>query len=388
MAVRYVSVLATNMAAIGCRVNGMIEWEFRDRTWCPHDLGVTSSKSCRAAVAEELACSPPIKANRVQSPADSLRIFACRNRALAGGFSRGSPVSPTLSICRCSILTSINLIGSQDLAVRSNLNLFTHSLSHRKSCIPRGNLIPHPLHSGAGPFSPRFTFIGSQELDVKSHPNPFTHFANSRNILLRLSRGAVVAGRLDCSPPTKANWVQSPAVGTPGFSQVGIVPGDAFGRRVFTGISRFPHPCIPALLHCYLISHFSSQDFVCTGRLNFSTKRHIRAGKTGDLRENPVSNGIVRHGSHGGGGGGVEPGSPWWEASMLIVQSPWPQHISLAVLKTKIFSLVKEMLGCLSTQGICGMCSERLNLREIRAVELSAPVVSERVVPTPQYFVQ
>ncbi|KAJ8870278.1 hypothetical protein PR048_029299 [Dryococelus australis] len=33
---------------------------------------------------------------------------------------------------------------------------------------------------------------------------------------------------------------------TPGFSQVGIVPDDAAGRRVFSGISRFPRPFIPA----------------------------------------------------------------------------------------------------------------------------------------------
>ncbi|KAJ8871645.1 hypothetical protein PR048_027972 [Dryococelus australis] len=35
----------------------------------------------------------------------------------------------------------------------------------------------------------------------------------------------------------------------PGFSQVRMVPEDAAGRRVFSGISRFPRPCIPALLH-------------------------------------------------------------------------------------------------------------------------------------------
>ncbi|KAJ8880382.1 hypothetical protein PR048_016851 [Dryococelus australis] len=46
---------------------------------------------------------------------------------LVGGFSRGSPVSPAPSFRRCSMLTSIALIGSEDLAVKSHLNLFTHS---------------------------------------------------------------------------------------------------------------------------------------------------------------------------------------------------------------------------------------------------------------------
>ncbi|KAJ8888033.1 hypothetical protein PR048_007518 [Dryococelus australis] len=39
---------------------------------------------------------------------------------------------------------------------------------------------------------------------------------------------------------------------THGFSQVGIVPDDAAGRRVFSVISRFPRPFIPALLHTRL----------------------------------------------------------------------------------------------------------------------------------------
>ncbi|KAJ8872262.1 hypothetical protein PR048_025864 [Dryococelus australis] len=37
-----------------------------------------------------------------------------------------------------------------------------------------------------------------------------------------------------------------------GFLQVGIVPDDAFGQRVFSGISRFPRHFIPALLNAHL----------------------------------------------------------------------------------------------------------------------------------------
>ncbi|KAJ8896995.1 hypothetical protein PR048_002341 [Dryococelus australis] len=50
---------------------------------------------------------------------------SCQTMPLVGGFSRGYPVSPTLSFRRCSILTSITLIGSQDLDVKSHPNLFT-----------------------------------------------------------------------------------------------------------------------------------------------------------------------------------------------------------------------------------------------------------------------
>ncbi|KAJ8865846.1 hypothetical protein PR048_033368 [Dryococelus australis] len=66
-----------------------------------------------------------------------------------------------------------------------------------------------------------------------------------------LSIGTAVAERLACSPPTKAIRVQSPA-GSPGFSHVGIVPHDAVGWWVFSGISRFHRTFIPAPLHTHL----------------------------------------------------------------------------------------------------------------------------------------
>ncbi|KAJ8876944.1 hypothetical protein PR048_021394 [Dryococelus australis] len=44
-----------------------------------------------------------------------------------------------------------------------------------------------------------------------------------------------------------------------GFLHVGIVPNDAAGRRVFSGISFSRHPCIPVLLHSHLVG---SQELV------------------------------------------------------------------------------------------------------------------------------
>ncbi|KAJ8891463.1 hypothetical protein PR048_003991 [Dryococelus australis] len=58
--------------------------------------------------------------------------------------------------------------------------------------------------------------------------------------------------RLDCSPPTKVNRV------TPGFSQIGIVPKDTAGWRIFSGISDLHHSCIPALLHTHIASPSSA----------------------------------------------------------------------------------------------------------------------------------
>ncbi|KAJ8869305.1 hypothetical protein PR048_030879 [Dryococelus australis] len=63
------------------------------------------------------------------SISDRVPEFSHVGMPLVGGFSRGSPVFPALSFRRRSILTSITLIGSQDLAVENHPNLFTHSLT-------------------------------------------------------------------------------------------------------------------------------------------------------------------------------------------------------------------------------------------------------------------
>ncbi|KAJ8891079.1 hypothetical protein PR048_010588 [Dryococelus australis] len=54
------------------------------------------------------------------------------------------------------------------------------------------------------------------------------------------------------------------------------------------------------------------------------------AGKMGDPRGNPSTNGIVRHDSHlrksGVARPGIEPGSPRWEVSRLTARQPWPHQ--------------------------------------------------------------
>ncbi|KAJ8878912.1 hypothetical protein PR048_019515 [Dryococelus australis] len=58
-------------------------------------------------------------------------------------------------------------------------------------------------------------------------------------------------------------------------------------------------------------------------------RRNVRARETGDPRENPPTNSIVRHDSHLRKSGvtrpGIEPGSLWWEASRLTAQPPRPR---------------------------------------------------------------
>ncbi|KAJ8881570.1 hypothetical protein PR048_018054 [Dryococelus australis] len=71
---------------------------------------------------------------------------------------------------------------------------------------------------------------------------------------------------------------------TPGYSRVGIVLSDDAGRRVFSRISRFPRPCIPALLHAYLTSPSSA--------LRTST---LTIGKTSSLHLYPHMSGKWHH---------------------------------------------------------------------------------------------
>ncbi|KAJ8878289.1 hypothetical protein PR048_018866 [Dryococelus australis] len=67
--------------------------------------------------------------------------------------------------------------------------------------------------------------------------------------MLSWGRGAVVVRLLPSSVPGGF---------APGFSHLGVVPDDAAGRRAFSGISRFPCSCIPALLHAHLTLHSSA----------------------------------------------------------------------------------------------------------------------------------
>ncbi|KAJ8881590.1 hypothetical protein PR048_018075 [Dryococelus australis] len=116
---RKMAALTTNMSLLRLPISYCLRFLFQSLT-C---LG--------PAVAERLACLPPTKENRVKSPVGSLPDFhmwdSCQTMLVVVGFSRGSPISPTLSFRRCSIPTSIPLIGSQDLAVKRRPNLFTHS---------------------------------------------------------------------------------------------------------------------------------------------------------------------------------------------------------------------------------------------------------------------
>ncbi|KAJ8870388.1 hypothetical protein PR048_029409 [Dryococelus australis] len=98
-----------------------------------------------ATVAERLACSPPTKAIRVQSPAGFSHAVIVPDDAVCQRVFSGISRLPALSFRPCSILTSITLIGSQDLDVTSCPNLFT---LHRDEMRPRATLPPRRAADG------------------------------------------------------------------------------------------------------------------------------------------------------------------------------------------------------------------------------------------------
>ncbi|KAJ8866537.1 hypothetical protein PR048_032394 [Dryococelus australis] len=127
--------------------------------------GTTSSPLCvthapslsGATVAGRLARSPPIKANRGQSPAgspDFHKCESCRTMPLVGGFSRGSPISPASSFRRYSIFTSITLIGSQDhalmMAIEASMeqrrNERVGETGYRRENPPANGVVRHDPH--------------------------------------------------------------------------------------------------------------------------------------------------------------------------------------------------------------------------------------------------
>ncbi|KAJ8884384.1 hypothetical protein PR048_016241, partial [Dryococelus australis] len=100
----------------------------------------------------------------------------------------------------------------------------------------------------------------------------------------------------DNSPLTWANRVSIPGGVALGFSHVGVVPGYAAGRRVFSGIFPFICPCIAALLH-------NSPHFTLIGSQGLDVKSHPNIA-TPPPREPEQFGGVISSRRLSGKGGG------------------------------------------------------------------------------------
>ncbi|KAJ8882404.1 hypothetical protein PR048_014212 [Dryococelus australis] len=256
-----VSPIASQQAA-KCR--GRLKWlcDARYVLVCPGSFPVLHSPQVPACPgsrrqATYIAYLPLTKANRVHSPAGSPDFHKwelCRTMPLAGGFSRGSPFYPAPSF-RCRfIFTSITLISSQDLTVKSHPTLLT---------LFKMKYFYLPQNGSPVSLTPSFwrrsiftliTLIGSQGLTVKSRPNliislpisPIPSFQHC-SILASYRDLVCVLVRLFTSYQGEPGLI--PGRITPVFSHVGIMPDDNIGRD---------NPQFPPPLHSGATSYDAS----------------------------------------------------------------------------------------------------------------------------------
>ncbi|KAJ8897926.1 hypothetical protein PR048_003283 [Dryococelus australis] len=107
-----------------------------------------------------------------------------------------------------------------------------------------------PFHSGAAPSSPRS--LSSALKTSLLRAAQISSLANRTGVLAVVDTGGLLASH-------QGEPGSMPGRVTPGFSHVGIVPDDAVDCRVFSGISRFLRPSIPALPNTSM-THIGSRN--------------------------------------------------------------------------------------------------------------------------------
>ncbi|KAJ8867230.1 hypothetical protein PR048_031029 [Dryococelus australis] len=267
------------------------------------------------------------------------RVFwgdeSCRTMPLVGGFSRGSLVSSTPSFRRCSMLTSITLIGSQDIAVKSRPNLFTHSLTPAtfiKIRFKNKNamcavIIDHLklLHRlarmserissvrSARQCRPRLQVKGPQfddkfgsNFSLANHAELKRFFVNRKRapnggqivqyILRNVTTQSTVAEWLACSPLTKAIRVQPPA-GTLRIFACGNRAGRCRWSASFLG--DLPFPAALSFRRCSVLTSIiliGSQDLDENLNQEEINETFNMAGEADNLQRGAVEGGCVREG--------------------------------------------------------------------------------------------
>ncbi|KAJ8869257.1 hypothetical protein PR048_030829 [Dryococelus australis] len=322
-----------------------------------------------SVVAERIACSPPTKANRVQSSTGSLPDFCNREIVLlVGGFSRGSPdfPRPCIPALLHSHLASVNRSKRQFLECMEccEVSSATPIEEIQHSCI----FIP----CGRVKQGNEFCLWQLQPVDKRLL---LATVFDALNIVLRNEAEHVntglPAGAAFYQPLTRgcsryhvvsAN-ARFPADATPGFSHVGIVADDAAGRHVSGGISHLLHPCILILLLTHLVFTLIGSQGLDElrgggdGKQKTLLKPHTTSNcdkrrtrgpvdrnpikqpasvcKGPVLRKPPVSLLAYHQGDPGSIPGRVTPDFPRWSAG-LLGDLPFPHPYIPALLHTHI----------------------------------------------------
>ncbi|KAJ8868824.1 hypothetical protein PR048_030365 [Dryococelus australis] len=247
----------------------------------------------RVTATERLDCSPPIMANGVAPGFSQLGIVsddAAGGRLFSGG---GSPVSPALTFSRCSInhlISPSSVLKTSLLRAAKIFELNSTGLWYQGSVFDSwlhdanfyDTLEPRTRRDCSISVIRKTNEVGGLNVSSTAKSSKTLQVAQGRGIVEGMGHGHCLGpipafAWSDFGKPWKAEVKTAgprielgpsrmrlarlpprrPELATPGFSQVGIVPDDAAGRRVFSGISRSP-PCIPVLFHSQFISPSSA----------------------------------------------------------------------------------------------------------------------------------
>ncbi|KAJ8881138.1 hypothetical protein PR048_017611 [Dryococelus australis] len=279
------------------------------------------------SVVELLACSPPTKTNRAQTPAGSLPDFriwkSCRTMPLFGGFLGELPFPP-------------------------------------------------PFHSGAVPFSP--------QSPSSAFKTSLLRAAQISSLTHSFCKQAIATCK-ETITESRDTWSEVTLAELWGSSQWIQRKCSKIHRAVEFNLRRPRVDAIPQHILARAFHNFWCRLRTPTSRSMAATSSTYSRGKTGPTAS--PTNGIVHHDSHMRKSGvtrpGIEPGSPWWEASSLTAQSPWSLHP------------VQQVDRQLSAVGMEGLVKQPARLRRTTAAHagkmatlarnmLGTPLVNQRPV--------
>ncbi|KAJ8877107.1 hypothetical protein PR048_021559 [Dryococelus australis] len=160
--------------------------------------------------------------------------------------------------CRRAVIRRPRREGARRVPAGSGLCRASLSSAARRDAMRRDGRAPPGSHTRprvAAPTLPRacVTYLllahrpGNHSAINGTSPPPHTlpSYCSPPPPYIHTTVGATVAEWLACSPPTKANWVQSPA-GSSDFRKWESCQTMPVVGEFFSGISRFPRPFIPA----------------------------------------------------------------------------------------------------------------------------------------------
>ncbi|KAJ8866886.1 hypothetical protein PR048_032748 [Dryococelus australis] len=281
-------------------------------------------------VGQRLDCSPPTMANRARSPAGPLPDFrkweSYRAMPLVGGFSRRSPVFPVLAF-RSHVMSCHPPIGCQDLVITSRPGLSTQLSSSRR---PNTTTSDTDRESRRGEI--KMAFVGREggggEESILPRGEESTHVipttrespssADPTPRVFTVPQEDCEGGTATRPSPPSTRLINSSCIHHPsllGEGEGGMTfPPPLHGRNKLSSFSTRASVAIsesfpPAVLglNFYLVGENCLLENSAENQVFFFllAERSLEGGP-----------GVTRQ--------GIEPGSPWWEASSLTAQPPRP----------------------------------------------------------------